>query len=103
MVRVADVSRRNIANYFGMQLETVSRAFSSRGETWWTCHLRRGHTESLYSRYIAKDLDNKRRKPITAVTPKMARVPHAIFCSGTNYRPVYDRPVPTGDSTPERA
>jgi hypothetical protein len=39
--------------------------------------------QARYSRYIAKDPDNKhlRRKAITAVAAKMARVAHAIVCS----------------------
>ena len=47
--------------------------------------------QARYSRYIAKDPDNKhlRRKAITAVAAKMARVAHAIVCSGTDYRPFY--------------
>jgi len=54
--------------------------------------------QARYSRYIAKDSDNKhlRRKAITAVAAKMARVAHAIVCSGTDYRPFYERPVPSG-------
>lgn len=54
--------------------------------------------QARYSRYIAKDPDNKhlRRKAVTAVAAKMARVAHAIVCSGTDYRPFYERPVPSG-------
>ena len=54
--------------------------------------------QARYSRYIAKDPDNKhlRRKAITAVAAKMARVAHAIVCSGIDYRPFYERPVPSG-------
>ena len=44
-----------------------------------------------YGRYIAKDPENKhlRRKALTAVAAKMARVAHAIVCSGADYRPFY--------------
>jgi transposase len=51
-----------------------------------------------YGRYIAKDPENKhlRRKALTAVAAKMARVAHAIVCSGADYRPFFDRPVPSG-------
>ena len=51
-----------------------------------------------HSRYIAKDPDNKhfRHKAITAVAAKMARVAHSIVCSGTDYRPFYERPMPSG-------
>src|SRR3984957_10227958 len=54
--------------------------------------------QARYSRYIAKASDNKhlRRKAITAVAAKMARVAHAIVCSGADYRPFYERPVPSG-------
>ena len=51
-----------------------------------------------YGRYVAKDPENKhlRRKAITAVAAKMARVAHAIVCSGTDYRPFFEQPVPSG-------
>ena len=51
-----------------------------------------------YGRYVAKDPENKhlRRKALTAVAAKMARVAHAIVRSGTDYRPFFERPVPSG-------
>lgn len=51
-----------------------------------------------YGRYIARDPENKhlRRKALTAVAAKMARVAHAIVRSGADYRPFFDRPVPGG-------
>jgi hypothetical protein len=51
-----------------------------------------------YGRYVAKDPESKylRRKALTAVAAKMARVAHAIVRSGTDYRPFFEQPVPSG-------
>ena len=51
-----------------------------------------------FQRYIAKDRDNAdlRRKALTAVTAKMARVVHAVIKSGTDYRPFFEAAVPSG-------
>jgi hypothetical protein len=45
-----------------------------------------------YERYIAKDRANLdlKRKALTAVTAKMARVVHAVIKSGTDYRPFFE-------------
>jgi hypothetical protein len=42
-----------------------------------------------FERYIARDRDNPdlRRKAMTAITAKMARVVHAVIKSGSDYRP----------------
>lgn len=46
-----------------------------------------------FVRYIAKDPFNRdlRRKALTAVAAKMARVAHALIKRGTDYRPFYGR------------
>ena len=51
-----------------------------------------------FERYIAKDRDNPdlRRKALTAITAKMARVVHAIIKSGSDYRPFAEGRVPGG-------
>ena len=51
-----------------------------------------------FERYIAKDRDNPdlRRKALTAITAKMARVVHAVIKSGSDYRPFLERPAPGG-------
>lgn len=51
-----------------------------------------------FERYIAKDRDNPdlRRKAMTAITAKMARVVHAVVKSGSDYRPFVEGPVPGG-------
>ncbi len=51
-----------------------------------------------FQRYIAKDRDNAdlRRKALTAVTAKMARVVHAVIKSGTDYRPFFEAAAPSG-------
>ena len=57
-----------------------------------------------FERYIARDRDNPdlRRKALTAITAKMARVVHAVVKSGSDYRPFCEGPVP-GGRTPLRA
>lgn len=51
-----------------------------------------------FERYIAKDRDNPhlRRKALSAIAAKLARVTHAIIKSGNDYRPFYERAVPSG-------
>ncbi len=51
-----------------------------------------------YERYIARDRDNAdlKRKALTAITAKMARTAHAIIKSGSNYRPFFEAPMPSG-------
>ena len=56
-----------------------------------------------FERYIARDRDNAdlRRKALTAITAKMARVVHAVIKSGSDYRPFFEGTVP-GGRTPLR-
>jgi len=51
-----------------------------------------------FERYIAKDRANKdlRRKALTAITAKMARVVHAVIKNGSDYRPFFEGKVPGG-------
>jgi transposase len=51
-----------------------------------------------FERYIAKDRDNKdlRRKALTAIAAKMARVVHAVIKTGSDYRPFFEGAVPGG-------
>jgi hypothetical protein len=51
-----------------------------------------------YERYVARDRDNPdlKRKALTAITAKMARVVHAVIKSGSDYRPFIEAPVPGG-------
>jgi len=51
-----------------------------------------------FERSIARDRHNAdlRRKALTAITAKMARVVHAIIKSGADYRPFVEEPVPGG-------
>jgi transposase len=46
-----------------------------------------------FERYIARDRDdpNLRRKALSAIAAKMARVTHAVIKSGTDYRPFFER------------
>ena len=51
-----------------------------------------------FERYIARDRDNPdlRRKAMTAITAKMARVVHAVIKNGSDYRPFIEGRVPGG-------
>jgi transposase len=51
-----------------------------------------------FERYVARDRHNAdlRRKALTAITAKMARVAYAVVKSGADYRPFVERPVPGG-------
>ena len=51
-----------------------------------------------FERCTARDRHNAdlRRKALTAITAKMARVVHAIIKSGADYRPFVEGPVPGG-------
>ena len=51
-----------------------------------------------FERYIARDRDNPdlRRKAMTAITAKMARVVHAVVKSGSDYRPFVEGRVSGG-------
>lgn len=51
-----------------------------------------------YERYIAKDRDDPhlKRKALSAIAAKMARVTHAVIKSGADYRPFFERAVPGG-------
>jgi hypothetical protein len=61
-------------------------------------HQRDNSFRDHFGRHIAKDRDNKdlRRKALTAVAAKMARVAHALVKTGTDYRPFLEGPVPSG-------
>lgn len=58
-----------------------------------------------FERYIARDRHNPdlRRKALTAITAKMARVVHAVIKSGNDYRPFIEAPVPGGRTSLSRA
>lgn len=51
-----------------------------------------------FERYIAKDRNNPdlRRKALTAITAKMARVAHAVVKSGQQFRPFFEGTAPSG-------
>jgi transposase len=58
-----------------------------------------------FERYIARDRHNPdlRRKALTAIAAKMARIVHAVIKSGTDYRPFVEAPVPGGRTPLYRA
>jgi transposase len=57
-----------------------------------------------YERYISRDRDNAdlKRKALTAITAKMARTAHAIIKGGSDYRPFFEGPVPSGRTSLSR-
>ena len=56
-------------------------------------------------RKIARDRDSPdiRRKALTAIAAKMARVVHAVIKSGSDYRPFFEGRVPGGWTPLRRA
>jgi len=58
-----------------------------------------------FERYMSKDHDNAdlRRKAMTAITAKMARVAHAVIKGGSDYRPFFEGRVPGGRTSSARA
>jgi transposase len=57
-----------------------------------------------YERYIARDRDNAdlRRKALTAITAKVARTAHAVIKTGSDYRPFFEGPMPSGRTSLSR-
>jgi transposase len=57
-----------------------------------------------YERYIARDRDNAdlKRKALTAITAKMARTVHAVIKTGSDYRPFFEGPIPSGRTSLSR-
>jgi transposase len=74
----------------------VRRAF------WMAAHVairqRDNSFRAKYERYIARDRDNAdlKRKALTAITAKMARTAHAVIKTGSDYRPFFEGPIPSG-------
>jgi transposase len=58
-----------------------------------------------YERYIARDRNNAdlKRKALTAITAKMARTVHAVIKSGSDYRPFFEEPIPSGRTSLNRS
>ena len=58
-----------------------------------------------FERTIARDRHDAdlRRKALTAITAKMARVVHAVIKTGADYRPFVEGPVPGGRTPLSRA
>jgi len=57
-----------------------------------------------YERYISRDRDNAdlKRKALTAITAKMARTTHAVIKTGSDYRPFFEGPMPSGRTSLSR-
>ncbi len=58
-----------------------------------------------YERYIARDRYNAdlKRKALTAITAKVARTAHAVIKSGSDYRPFFEAPIPSGRTSLSRS
>lgn len=67
----------------------LRRAFWMAGQI--AIRQRENSFRDKYNRYIARDRNDRdlKRKALTAVAAKMARVAHAIVKNGTDYRPFY--------------
>jgi transposase len=57
-----------------------------------------------FERYIARDRDNPdlKRKALTAITAKVARTAHAVIKAGSDYRPFFQGPMPSGRTSLSR-
>ena len=60
--------------------------------------MRENSFRDKYARYTQSDPTNAdlKRKALTAVAAKMARVAHGMIKNETNYRPFHERAVPGG-------
>jgi transposase len=67
--------------------------------------LRENSFRDKFERHVAGDRHNAdpRRKALTAIAAKMARVVHAVVKRGDDHRPFVEGPVPGGRTPPSRA
>jgi len=81
----------------------LRRAFWMAGQV--AIRQRENGFRDKYERYVARDRDNPdlKRKALTAVAAKIARVTHAVVTSGEDYRPFFDRAMPSGRTSFWRA
>ncbi len=68
-------------------------------------HLRENEFRAKYQRYMnANPLDqDRKRKALTAIAAKMARVVYAVVKHGTDYQPFSDQRLPSGSIPLTRA
>jgi len=71
-------------------------AFWFAGRT--AVRMRENSFRSKYERYIRSDPSNpdRKRKALTAIAAKVARVAHAVVKSGQPYRPYFEHDIPGG-------
>jgi transposase len=81
----------------------LRRAFWMAGQV--AIRQRENGFRDKYERYVARDRDNPdlKRKALTAIAAKIARVAHAVVTSGEDYRPFFDRAMPSGRTSFWRA
>jgi transposase len=68
-------------------------------------HLRENEFRSKYQRYLnSNPLDaDRKRKALTAIAAKMARVAYAVVKHGTDYQPFFEQRLPSGSIPLTRA
>jgi hypothetical protein len=57
---------------------------------------RRGFCPSVHGRCPDAHNAYLKRKALTAITAKMARIAHAVIRTGSDYRPFFEGPMPSG-------
>lgn len=102
---------RQFLKFYGLDLATQQSGtfrcqtkLSKYGNAWYRRTLwradhvairqRENSLRDKFERYIARDRHNAdlRRKALTAITAKMARVVHAVIMTGDDYRPFVEEP-----------
>jgi hypothetical protein len=68
-------------------------------------HLRENEFRNKYQRYLGSNpLDaDRKRKALTAIAAKMARVAYAVVKNGTDYQPFFEQRLPSGSIPLTRA
>ena len=68
-------------------------------------HLRENEFRNKYQRYLSSNpLDaDRKRKALTAIAAKMARVAYAVVKNGTDYQPFFEQRLPSGSIPLTRA
>ena len=67
-------------------------------QQYYVTRMRENTFRQKYDRYMKGDPLNadRKRKAISAVAAKMARVAHGLMKTGTDYRPFFEAAVPSG-------
>jgi transposase len=94
---------RQFLKFCGLDLATCKYGNASlRRVLWMAAQVAMRQRDNSFrdklGRYTERDRHDAdlRRKAVTALTAKMARVVHAVIKGGAEYRPFFERPVPGG-------